>query len=268
MLARENRRRGSRILQILFYSMLLSFFCFDALSAERQITFRASNIIDHVVKNDRGEELGEVDDLIMSRNGKIKKVVLSVGGFLGIGDRLVAVQFRSLRINEKGEIIYNVTKEQLEKHPEFNYRKEGLYGNYFPPYPTYRFPYNPGYYYPQNPPYPPYPPYGKPCGRFPEKRHKGWYYYPWTWEYFPERLQISAILNRNVLNDKGEIVGDLDDLIISPKEKVEQIILSVGGFLGIEAKLVAMPFTPLRVTDMGIVYDVTKQELENRPEFR
>jgi sporulation protein YlmC with PRC-barrel domain len=271
MLPREKGREGDRIWPFFVCVILLSFFYSGALAAERQVFFRASNIIDHVVKNDRGEELGEVDDLIMSRNGKIKKAVLSVGGFLGIGDRLVAVQYRSLQINEKGEITYNVTREQLEKHPEFSYRKEGLYGNYFPPYPTYTFPYNPGYYYPQNPPYPPYPPhppYGTPYGPLPERRHRGWNYYPWTWEYFPERLQISAILNRDVLNDKGEIVGDLDDLIISPKGKVEQIIISVGGFLGIEAKLVGMPFKPLKITDMGIVYDVTKEDLEKRSEFK
>jgi hypothetical protein len=48
--------------------------------------FRASKIIDQAVKNTQGEEVGEVDDLIMSRNGMIKKVILSTGGFLGVGD--------------------------------------------------------------------------------------------------------------------------------------------------------------------------------------
>jgi len=89
--------------------------------------FRASKIIDQTLKNAQGEELGEVDDLIMSRNGKIKKVILSVGGFLGIGDRLVAAQFKSLQINEKGDIVYNITKQQLENHPVYNYRNERLY---------------------------------------------------------------------------------------------------------------------------------------------
>jgi sporulation protein YlmC with PRC-barrel domain len=234
---------------------------------DRQEGYRASRIIDHTVKNDRGEELGEVDDLIMSRNGKIKKVILSVGGFLGVGFRLVAVSFKSLQIGEKGDIVYNITKQQLGNHHEFRYREEGLYGNYFPPDPTYRFPYNPEDYYPFYPPYPPYPrpPYGKPYGRIPEERPKDEYYYPWTWEYFPERLQISAILNRNVLNDKGEMMGALDDLIISPKGKVEEIILSVGEFLGIEEKRVAMPFEPLKITNVGVVYNVTKRELEKRP---
>jgi len=69
------------------------------------------------------------------------------------------------------------------------------------------------------------------------------------------------------LNDKGEEVGEIDDLIISRSGKVEQIILSVGGFLGIDEKLVGMPFKPLKVTDMGIVYNVSREELKNLPRF-
>ena len=99
--------------------------------------FRANRIIDETVRNAQGEELGEVDDLIMARNGKIRKVVLSVGGFLEIGERLVALPFKSLQINEKDVIVYNVSKEQLEKHPAFNYVQEGLYEYYYAPYPPH-----------------------------------------------------------------------------------------------------------------------------------
>ena len=49
--------------------------------------------------------------------------------------------------------------------------------------------------------------------------------------------------------------------------RVEQIILSVGGFMDIHEKLVAMPFKQLKVTDLGIVYDVSKEELKGRPAF-
>jgi sporulation protein YlmC with PRC-barrel domain len=224
--------------------------------------FRASKIIDETVKNAQGEELGEVDDLIMSRNGKIKKVILSVGGFLGVGDRLVAVPFKSLQMDEKGNIVYNVTKQQLENHPVFSYRKEGLYGYYYEPfYPL------PAYGMRREYRYPPSPPYGKPYAPFPPRGKYRGEFGPWEWEYFPERLRISVILNRAVLNNKGEEVGEIDDLIINRTGKVEQIILSVGGFLGIDEKLVAMPYRPLKVTDLGIVYNVSKDDLKNLPGF-
>ena len=227
-----------------------------------QDSFRASKIVDQTVKNVQGEELGEVDDLIMSRIGKITKEILQMGGFLGIGDRLVAVPFKALQISEKGDIVYNVTKQQLENHPVFNYRSEGLYGYYYEPfYPL------PNYVTRREHRYPPPSPYGEPYAPFPPRgKYKG-EYGPWEWEYFPERIRMSAILNRAVLNNKGEEVGEINDLIINRNGKVEQIILSVGGFLGIDEKLVAMPFKPLKVTDLGIVYDVSKQELKDRSGF-
>ena len=206
--------------------------------------------------------MGEVDDLIMSRNGKIKKVILSVGGFLGIGDRLVAVPFKSLKIDEKNNIIYNVTKQQLENHPVFSYRREGLYGYYYQPfYPL------PAYGTRREYRYPPPPPYGEPYAPFPPRGKYRGEFGPWEWEYFPERLRISAILNQVVLNNKGEEAGEIDDLIINRVGKVEQIILSLGGFLGIDEKLVSIPFKPLKVTDLGIVYNVSREELKNLPGF-
>ena len=62
-------------------------------------------------------------------------------------------------------------------------------------------------------------------------------------------------------------MADLDDLMMSPEGRVEQIILDVGGFLGIGVKLVAVPFRPLKITDLGIVYSITTEQLRKSPAF-
>ena len=49
------------------------------------------------VYNDRDERIGTVDDLIVGQDGRISEAVLSVGGFLGIGAKLVAVPYNQLR---------------------------------------------------------------------------------------------------------------------------------------------------------------------------
>ena len=67
-----------------------------------QTTMRASDMLDKSVKNHQNETVGEVDDLILSRTGKIQYVVLSVGGFLGIGDKLVAVPFNYITTGQGG----------------------------------------------------------------------------------------------------------------------------------------------------------------------
>jgi hypothetical protein len=51
--------------------------------------------------------------------------------------------------------------------------------------------------------------------------------------------------------------------------KVEKIILSIGGFkfLGIGEKLGALPYQSLKTIDLGLVYNVTMQQLKGLPEF-
>ena len=85
---------------------------------------RASAFIGETVYNGKGDKVGTVDDLILHRNDKVLYAVLSVGGFLGVGDRLVAVPFDSLTFGTKqvdGLVVYDTTKEKLKAQPEFHY---------------------------------------------------------------------------------------------------------------------------------------------------
>jgi len=54
-------------------------------------TWRASKIVGLNVYNDKNESLGSINDLLTDKSGNIKAVVLGVGGFLGVGEHLVAV---------------------------------------------------------------------------------------------------------------------------------------------------------------------------------
>ena len=82
----------------------------------------ANSIIGDRVENPNGDNLGSIKDLMVDlRSGRIEYVVLQYGGFLGIGDKLFAIPFQSLRVNEaKGVFVLNQTKEYLEKAPGFD----------------------------------------------------------------------------------------------------------------------------------------------------
>lgn len=85
---------------------------------------RASEFIGEDVTNGKGEKVGSVDDLIVSQGDHVLYAVLSVGGILGIGDKLVAVRFEELEIGAKdvdGLILYDTTKEKLKAQPAFHY---------------------------------------------------------------------------------------------------------------------------------------------------
>ena len=56
-----------------------------------QGNWRASKVVGLSVYNDKNESVGSINDLLMEKSGAIKMVVIGVGGFLGVGEHLVAV---------------------------------------------------------------------------------------------------------------------------------------------------------------------------------
>jgi sporulation protein YlmC with PRC-barrel domain len=66
-------------------------------SSSLQGNWRASKVVGLSVYNDNNESLGSINDLLMDKNGNIKAVVLGVGGFLGVGEHLVAVPFDKIK---------------------------------------------------------------------------------------------------------------------------------------------------------------------------
>lgn len=63
--------------------------------------WRASKVVGLNVYNDSNESLGSINDLLMDKSGNIKGAVIGVGGFLGVGEHLVAVSFDKLKfVNE------------------------------------------------------------------------------------------------------------------------------------------------------------------------
>ena len=83
--------------------------------------YRASKVIGSSVLNDANETIGTIDDLLVSRDGKQPYAVLSIGGFLGMGTRLVVVPYDLLKFADKRVTLPGGTKEGLKMLPEFKY---------------------------------------------------------------------------------------------------------------------------------------------------
>jgi sporulation protein YlmC with PRC-barrel domain len=79
--------------------------------------------IGQAVHNAAGETVGDVNDLVFDRQGRINSVILGVGGFLSMGEKSVGVPFGALTFNvgKNGErvIVVALSKEALVKAPEF-----------------------------------------------------------------------------------------------------------------------------------------------------
>jgi hypothetical protein len=83
--------------------------------------YRSSKVVGSSVVNDASETIGKIDDLLVSRDGKQPYAVLSVGGFLGMGTRLVVVPYDTLKFVDQKVILPGGTKEGLKMLPEFKY---------------------------------------------------------------------------------------------------------------------------------------------------
>jgi sporulation protein YlmC with PRC-barrel domain len=118
-------------------------------------TWRASKVVGLNVYNDKNESVGSINDILIDKSGNAKAAVLGVGGFLGMGEHLVAVPFDKLKFVEtpvpstttsstssKGSpsttgststsssksnpwypdhALFNATKDELKAMPEFKY---------------------------------------------------------------------------------------------------------------------------------------------------
>jgi sporulation protein YlmC with PRC-barrel domain len=126
-------------------------------AVHRDGQWRASKLIGVNVYNEANEKIGEIEELIVDKSGKVDNVVLGVGGFLGMGEHYVAVPMEKLKwVNEPvrtsstttapadkstvGEAnranrpqraadekwypdhaVFNATKDQLKAMPQFKY---------------------------------------------------------------------------------------------------------------------------------------------------
>ena len=86
---------------------------------------RVSNIMGRSVYNLRDEAIGEVNDIIINNGKTITAIVVGVGGFLGMGERNVAVAPSAIVLSETNDgsarLVVNTTKEDLKKATAFNF---------------------------------------------------------------------------------------------------------------------------------------------------
>ncbi|MGE0757597.1 MAG: PRC-barrel domain-containing protein [Pirellulaceae bacterium] len=94
---------------------------------------RASELMGMSVQNEAGQDLGEIEDLVIDvKSGQVRYVALSFGGFLGLGDKLFAVPMSALKLRHKGDsshFVLNVNQERLKTAPGFNEDQWPDFGN-------------------------------------------------------------------------------------------------------------------------------------------
>ncbi len=93
-------------------------------NADGQVS--ANAVVGAAVKNNNKDTIGTIEDAYVDKNGAIKVVIVSVGGFLGIGDKNVAVKWSDIKFGRDGNdvvVMTDWTKDSLKAMPDYKYER-------------------------------------------------------------------------------------------------------------------------------------------------
>jgi putative membrane protein len=93
--------------------------------------FSISTYYNEDVYDTKDNKIGDVNDILLDKDGRVSTVIIGVGGFLGVGEKDVAVPFNALKVAEKNGdryLVMNTSKEALEKAPGYTFdRSKGVW---------------------------------------------------------------------------------------------------------------------------------------------
>lgn len=229
-------------------------------------------LIGRNIKNAEGETIGEIKSIYLNKDGKVDSVMVSVGGFLGVGDREVRIAWSDLKIADNGEkVTVNMTKDQLKAKPEYKYKNDTWRGQVFTD--TGPWTARPGDARPANDqlaqttkPAP-----DRSTDRPADRPNVA---ATTSTGDFNAAGQMSgnALIGATVRNENREAVGKIEDVYLDNNGAIKNVVVSVGGFLGVGAKDVAVKWSDLKFSrdDKSIVIMTTwtKDSLKAMPDYK
>src|SRR4051812_16293563 len=100
--------------------------------APRQIS--TDKLVGRDIRNAQDKVIGEIKSVALGPDGRVQAVIVGVGGFLGVGEREVAIGWDNLRIRNNGEVITtDLAEDQLRALPEYKYADGRQRGSVFGP---------------------------------------------------------------------------------------------------------------------------------------
>src|SRR5262245_33414288 len=225
----------------------------------------ASDLVGMKVVSPEGESLGSIEDIVVHPGGSPSYAVLSFGGWLGMGDKLFAMPWSVFKPMERAgtdgaertkrerpkTLVLPVSKERLRAAPGFDKKNWPMTAN-----PEWARDIDKYYAGESNPN----------TRRVETTTRPATSHLVW---------QATELKGANVDTPTGDKLGDVRDLGIDMDGRVCFATPSVGGFLGIGDKIVAVPWDQLKFSTRGekgdkkiITLAATKAQLEGAPEFK
>lgn len=201
-----------------------------------------------MIKDDQTDwdDIGEINEVILSRDGEVVAVIVGVGGFLGLGEKDVAMDMSQINVMRESDdaddffLVIKSSAEALEAAPTFANEIDMEMDKADA---------------------------GRTIMTPPKVEREG---YRMT-----ERAELTTemLTGARVYGIKDEDVGEINSLTLAADGTIDRAIIDVGGFLGMGEKQVAITFDELTILredggdDVQVYIDASQEALEAQPEY-
>lgn len=205
----------------------------------------AEKIIGRDLLNVSNERIGSIESVMLGRDGRVQAVIVNAGGFLGLGERYVAIDWADIRVSEEGKrIMTALTRDQLEALPEYRYADEKKRGTAFGT--------------------------ADPKGDD-NTAQAGGKDAPVVDASSLVAYKSKAIIGAKVVNAEGDSVGQVKELLIAANGMVRGALITTGGFLGLGERDVAVDWRDLTLARDGksvrVTVKLNDEQLKALPEY-
>jgi len=246
--------------------------------ASAPVAADARKLIGRSVKNPDGDTIGKIESVYLTADGKVDSVIVGVGGFLGLGEREAQLAWKDLQIMDNGEkVVVNMTKDQLKAMAPYKYKDTAWRGKVF-----------------------------SDRGEWTEERRAAADARATTDTAAAVNrdramadskaapapadrpatvttestgdfnvagdVSANAMIGAKIRNDNKDTVGSVQDLYLDSQGAIKTVVVSVGGFLGVGAKDVAVKWSDLKQGRDGkslvLTTSLSKDELKAMPDYK
>lgn len=230
----------------------------------------AKKLIGRNIKNPDNQTIGEIKSVYIAPDGKVDSVLVGVGGFLGVGEREVRLAWKDLHIADHGEkVSVDMTKDQLKAMAPYTYKDTSWRGHVFS---------DRGVWTEEQRAAADARTATDGAALVNRDRAMADSTKPATTTESTGDFNVhgdvsaNAVIGAKIRNDNKDTVGTVEDLYVDAQGAIKTVVVSVGGFLGVGAKDVAVKWSDLKQGRDGkslvLTTNLSKDELKAMPNYK
>jgi len=216
----------------------------------------------HAADLESMDNIGQINEIVLSNDGEVRAIVIGVGGFLGMGEQEVAVSMDQVSFASDPDdrsqvyVVVNTSADRLQESPA--YERTAMMDDRTTPAAGA-----------------PMTGDGMAADRSgfiaPDMQREGYDRVAAT------DITADTLLGMTVYDVNDDSVGDVDDLILDDAGAISHVIIDFGGFLGIGSNQVSVGFDELTIlrdtgtmggTDLRIYIDATAEQVQAQPQYQ